>query len=234
MYWEEVSQMWGMATLDPVAPGERVSSRGEREFPFPSIPKNESLWFPFPNYGNGFFHSLPVPEFRECFFFIPFPFPNYGNGFFSFPSRSRIVGMDFFHSLPVPELWEWIFLIPFPFPNLLFHRRESKRELDYCKRYQASNFFSFLYISQNNYIEEVNWAKMFKSEWLKRQDIMLSFVANSFAAKVLLIVNKIILFWFLFFNSGRYNNKKTGDYQEQRRMGLRMFGPKLFLTPHIC
>ena len=75
---------------------------------------------------------------------------------------------------------------------------------------------------------------MFKSEWLKRQDILLSFVANSFAAKVLVIVNKIILFWFLFINSGRYNNKKTGDYQEQRRMGLRMFGPKLFLTPHIC
>ena len=129
---------------------------------FHSLPVPE-LWewiffipFPFPNFGNGFFHSLPVPEFRECFFFIPFPFPNYGNGFFSFPSRSRIVGMDFFHSLPVPELWEWIFLIPFPFPNLLFHRRESKRELDYCKRYQASNFFSFLYISQNNYIEEVN------------------------------------------------------------------------------
>ena len=92
------------------------------------------------------FFIPPVPEFLECFFFIPFPFPNYGNGFFSFPSRSRIVGMDFFHSLPVPELWEWIFLIPFPFPNLLFHRRESKRELDYCKRNQASNFFSFLYI----------------------------------------------------------------------------------------
>ena len=186
-----------------------MTSAGEREFPFPSIPKNESLWFPFPNYGNGFFHSLPVPEFRECFFFIPFPFPNYGNGFFSFPSRSRIVGMDFFHSLPVPELWEWIFLIPFPFPNLLFHRQESKRELDYCKRYQASNFFSFLYISQNNYIEEVNWDV--KSEWLKTQDILLSFVANSFAAKVLVIVNKIILFWFLFINSGRYNNKNTGD-----------------------
>ena len=55
---------------------------------------------------------------------------------------------------------------------------------------------------------------MFKSEWLKRQDILLSFVANSFAAKVLVIVNKIILFWFLFINSGRYNNKKTGDYQD--------------------
>ena len=80
-----------------------MDDRGEREFPFPSIPKNESLWFPFPNYGNGFFHSLPVPEFRECFF--------------SFPSRSRIMGMVFFHSLPVPELWEWIFFIPFPFPN---------------------------------------------------------------------------------------------------------------------
>ena len=53
-----------------------VVTRGEREFPFPSIPKNESLWFPFPNYRNGFF---------------------------SFPSRSRIVGLDFFHSLPIPE-----------------------------------------------------------------------------------------------------------------------------------
>ena len=63
--------------------------RGEREFPFLSIPKNESLWFPFPNYGNGFFHSLPVPELWEWIF--------------SFPSRSRIVGMDFFNSLPVPE-----------------------------------------------------------------------------------------------------------------------------------
>ena len=37
-----------------------------------------------------FFHSLPVPEFRECFFLIPFPFPIFGNGFFQFPSRSRI------------------------------------------------------------------------------------------------------------------------------------------------
>ena len=60
--------------------------------------------FLFPNLGNGFFHSLPVPEFREWIFSIPFPFPNFGNGFFPFPSRSRISGMDFFHSLPVPEL----------------------------------------------------------------------------------------------------------------------------------
>ena len=91
--------------------------------------------------GKFFFIPFPFSNYENVLF-IPLPFPNCGNGFFSFPSRSRIVGMDF--------------LIPFPFPNLLFHRRESKRESDYCKRYQASNFFSFLYISQNNYIEEVN------------------------------------------------------------------------------
>ena len=123
-------------------------SGNSRSRPFPRMKTSDSLSrimgmdffipFPFPNFGNAFFHSLPVPELWEWVFFIPFPFPNCGNGFFSFPSRSRILGMDF--------------LIPFPFPNLLFHRRESKRELDYCNRYQASNFFSFLYISQNNYI----------------------------------------------------------------------------------
>jgi len=57
------------------------------------------------------FRSLPVPghsqEWRPLI-----PFPNFGNGFFSFPSRSRISGMDFFHSLPVPEFWEWIFSFP--------------------------------------------------------------------------------------------------------------------------
>ena len=66
-----------------------------------------------------FFHSLPVPELWEWVFFIPFPFPNCGNGFF---------------------------LFPFPFPILPFHRRNSKRELEYCERYQTSNNFSFLYI----------------------------------------------------------------------------------------
>ena len=179
-------------------------------FLFPGIHGNDSLWFPLP----------------KC-----------GIGFFLFPSRSQILGMVFFHSLPVPKLWERIFFIPFPFPNLPFYSLESKRELKYCDRYQTSNIFSFLYITlhyNNLYNEEVNWAKEFRSEWLKRQDILLSFVANNFAATVLVIVNKIILFLFLFINSGRYNNKKTGDYQERRRMGLRMFGPKLFLTPHIC
>ena len=131
----DVSQYQGWAGI----PVPVHSQEWEPLTPFPE------LWewiFSFPSRsrisGMLFFHSLPVPKLWELFF--------------SFPSRSRIMGMGFFHSLPVPELWEWIFLIPFPFPNLLFHRRESKRELDYCKRYQASNFFSFLYISQNNYI----------------------------------------------------------------------------------
>ena len=91
--------VWGLALIL----ARSSWNRGERQFSFPSIPKNESLWFPFPSFGNGFFHSLPIPEFRECFF--------------SIHSRSRILGKVFFHSLPVPEFWEWFFFIPFPFPN---------------------------------------------------------------------------------------------------------------------
>merc|ERR1712107_699746 len=56
--------------------------------------------------------SDSLPKFREWIFFIPFPFPNFGNGFFSFPSRSRILGMDFFHSLPFPNFVNGFF--PFP------------------------------------------------------------------------------------------------------------------------
>ena len=60
--------------------------------------------------------GIPVPghsqEWRPLI-----PFPELWEWIFSFPSRSRILGMDFFHSLPVPEFWEWIFFIPFPFPN---------------------------------------------------------------------------------------------------------------------
>ena len=75
---------------------EHVNTTGvsgnSRSRPFPRMKASDSLSRIM---GMDFFHSLPVPEFRECFFFIPFLFPNYGNGFFSFPSRSRIVGMDF-------------------------------------------------------------------------------------------------------------------------------------------
>ena len=89
-------------------------------FPFPGILGNDSLWFPFP----------------DC-----------GSGFFSFPFHSRILGMDFFHSLPVPELWEWIFSIPYPFPNWAFQSWESKGKRGDFNRYLYSNIFSSLYIS---------------------------------------------------------------------------------------
>ena len=88
-------------------------SGNSRSRPFPRMTASDScsqimgmdFFFPFPflNFRNVFFHSLPVPKLWECFFFIPFLFPNCGHGFFSFPSRSRIVVMDFFNSLPIPE-----------------------------------------------------------------------------------------------------------------------------------
>ena len=75
-------------------------SGDSRSRPFPSMKASDSLSqimgmdffipFPFPNFGNVFFHSLPVPEFWEWIF--------------SFPSRSQTLGMEIFHSLPVPEL----------------------------------------------------------------------------------------------------------------------------------
>ena len=55
--------------------------------------------------------GIPVPghsqEWRPLI-----PFPELWEWIFSFPSRSRILGMDFFHSLPIPGIWEWIFLFP--------------------------------------------------------------------------------------------------------------------------
>ena len=62
-------------------------------------------------------HWIPIPELWEWIFFIPFPFPNCGNGFFSFPSRSRILGIDFFIPFPFPNFGNVFFFIPFPFPN---------------------------------------------------------------------------------------------------------------------
>merc|ERR1711994_1091871 len=68
-----------------------------RSRPFPGIIASDSrsrisgtfffIPFPFPNFGNAFFHSFPVPEFWEWNF--------------QFPSRSQTLGMEF--SIPVPE-----------------------------------------------------------------------------------------------------------------------------------
>ena len=47
-------------------------------FPFCSriVEMDFFILFPFLNYGNGFFHSLPVLELWEWIIFIPFTFPN--------------------------------------------------------------------------------------------------------------------------------------------------------------
>ena len=65
------------------------------------------------SHSHGFFSYPSRSRILGINFFIPFPFPNFGNGFFSFPSCSRILGMFFFHSLPVPQFREWIYLFPF-------------------------------------------------------------------------------------------------------------------------
>ena len=46
--------------------------------------------FLFPNFGNGFFHSLPVHKLWEYIYFIHLPFPNSVN---SFPLTPVAVGM---------------------------------------------------------------------------------------------------------------------------------------------
>ena len=59
-------------------------------FPFLALPGNDSFRFPFPKCGN-FILSFPSrSRILGMDFFIPIPFPNFGNGFFPFPSRSRI------------------------------------------------------------------------------------------------------------------------------------------------
>ena len=97
-------------------------------FTFPANPGNDSLWFPLPKCENGLFHSLPVPEFRECLSSFPSRSRNLGMDFL-FPSRSRILGMVFFHSLPVPEVWEWNSQFPFPFRTPKSHPRSPLTEI---------------------------------------------------------------------------------------------------------
>ena len=89
---------------------------------------------PVPGHSQEWRPLIPVPELWEWIFsfpsrsrilgmdfFIPFPFPNFGNGFFPFPSRS------------------WI--DPFKVGN-----QKGKWEIFRCL-YLYSNIFSFLYIS---------------------------------------------------------------------------------------
>ena len=47
-YWQSLGKLFVIKVL---------STRGEREFPFPTIPGNSGLPFPFPKIGNEIFHS---------------------------------------------------------------------------------------------------------------------------------------------------------------------------------
>merc|ERR1712116_66564 len=91
--------MGGAVSLTP-------NGKKHLKFHFDYLHPSHSRSFP------GMEASDSLPEFRECIFFIPFPFPNFGNAFFSFPSRSRILGMDFFHSLPFPNFGNGFFQFP--------------------------------------------------------------------------------------------------------------------------
>ena len=75
--------------------------RGEREFPFPTIPGNTGLPFPFPKFGNEFFIPVPVPKSWECNFLFPFPFPKFGNVIFH--SRSHYQEWIIMSGIE----WEW-------------------------------------------------------------------------------------------------------------------------------
>ena len=91
-----ITMLWVSQLVNDCRPGVSGNSRS-RSFPRMKASDSHSrtlgmdffIPFPFPNFGNVFFHSHPVPEFWEWFF--------------SFPSFYWIVGMDFFHSLPIPK-----------------------------------------------------------------------------------------------------------------------------------
>ena len=116
-------------------------------FPFPDIPKNESLWFPFPNCGNGFFHSLPIPELWEWIF--------------PFPSCSRISGMVFFYSLPIPELWEWMFH-SLPVPKVAISQSGIKIKILRRLAARRPSIFklsikSWFFLSKNTFLWQIDF-----------------------------------------------------------------------------
>ena len=107
-------------------------------------------------------------------------------GMIASDSHSRIVGMDFFHSLPFPELWEWIFFIPFP--SRICHFTNGNHN----GNWNIVRDIRFLIISLSSIFlatVHIGGGKLSKgaSERLK------SFVANSYAAKMSVIVIKIIM-----------------------------------------
>ena len=54
---------------------------------------------------------------------------------------------------------------PFPFPNLPFHRRESKRECEYCERYQTSILSTSSTFFYNNFYWGGKMSQEFDNSW---------------------------------------------------------------------
>ena len=99
------------ASQAPPSPQSGVSWNS-RSRPFPRIKASDSLsWimgmdffipFPFPNFGNGLFNSLPVPELWEWNFLFPFPFLNPQKSFPLTPANNRWPwAIDFDHSFKI-------------------------------------------------------------------------------------------------------------------------------------
>ena len=104
------------------------------------------------------------------FFSIPVPVPGYSQ--------------EWKPLIPFPELWEWIF--SFPSHSRICHFTDGNQNRNWSTVRDTrlpifsatSTFFTTIYI------DEVKWAKEFNREWLKGQGVLLSSVANIYAAKV--------------------------------------------------
>ena len=92
-------------------------------FPFPVIPGNNNVSFPFPKFGIGISIPVPVPKKLGMEFSFPFPFPKVGNAIFHSRSRSQSLGLGW--AIPVPKCQKVIPAHPWvsegsKMPNLYF------------------------------------------------------------------------------------------------------------------
>ena len=82
--------------------------------------------------GTDFFHSLPVPEFREWIFSIPFPFPNW-----PFQSRESKGKMGHFKRCLYSNIFSFLYI------SYKIKMGVLKSMLHICEGVQSSNILSF-------------------------------------------------------------------------------------------